>query len=99
MDFESASHGLSIFGMQSYINTNKNVFQKVRAAIDNTTGVTNSVKQGWAGQAADNFIKNILTGAEKMKESVTEVEEMLMTELEGIKNQILDMDDNLVELE
>ncbi len=99
MDFDSASHGLSIVGMRAYMGENRRVFDKVCAAIDNTKGVTRAINQGWNGQAADNFIKNILTGANNMKETVNEVEKMLQTELEGIQSQIVDMDENLVELE
>lgn len=100
MDFQSASHGLSVTGMQNFINDiNVNVFDAVKAAIDDTTAVTDAVKQGWEGNAADNFNANIITGSKKMRETVQKVEEMLLTELEGIQSQILDMDETLVELE
>lgn len=100
MDFQSATHGVSVTGMQTFINDiNVNVFDAVKAAIDDTTSVTDAVKTGWVGNAADNFNANILTGATKMRETVEKVRDMLLTELEGIQSQILDMDENLVELD
>ena len=62
MDFDSASHGLSIFGMRAYMGENRRVFDKVCAAIDNTKGITRAINQGWNGQAADNFILENVKG-------------------------------------
>ncbi len=100
MDFENASHGVSFSGMESYkTELQMNTFRKIRDAINNTADVEAAVKAGWAGNAADNFIHNVQVGANKMSDEISNIEEMLMKELEGIASQIGDMDENLVERE
>jgi uncharacterized protein YukE len=100
MDFENASHGVSFTGMQTYQQElQMNTFRRIRDAINNTSEVENAVRAGWVGTAADNFIHNIQTGAQRMSDQVTEIENMLITELNGIMSQIGDMDENLVERE
>ena len=100
MDFENASHGVSFTGMEQYKNElQMNTFNRIRDAINNTADVESAVKAGWVGTAADNFIANIQTGAQKMSEQITSIEKMLITELDGIMSQIGDMDENLVERE
>lgn len=100
MDFQNASHGVSFTGMESYkTDLQMNTFRKIIDAINNTTDVESAVKAGWVGTAADNFISNIQTGANKMSDQIKDIESMLMTELDGIMSQIGDMDANLVERE
>lgn len=100
MDFSNASHGVSFTGMQRYQQElQMNTFKKIRDAINNTSDIEANVKAGWTGTAADNFIHNVQTGAQKMSDQITEIENMLITELNGIMSQIGDMDENLVERE
>ncbi len=100
MDFENATHGVSFSGMTQYKNDLKvEVFGKIKEAIRATEDVQEAVKAGWVGNAADNFICNINKGAEKMVAEISNIEDMLMTELDGIESQIGDMDENLVEKE
>lgn len=100
MDFTNASHGGSATGMESYKNDLRTeIFDQLRTAIDNKEGVNSAVKSGWVGTAADNFIANIGTGSETLKESLQTVEDSLMNMLDGEIAQIYDMDENLVELE
>ncbi len=100
MDFENASHGVSFTGMEAYkTELQMNTFRRIRDAINNTSDVEAAVKAGWTGTAADNFINNIQVGANRMSDQITEIENMLITELDGIMSQIGDMDENLVERE
>ena len=100
MDFENASHGLSLAGVQNFINDlNVQVFDAVRSAIDDNQDVIDAVNQGWVGNAADNFIRNILTGAQQARNDVDMCRETLMTQIESIQSEILDMDETMVELE
>lgn len=100
MDFENATHGVSFAGMEAYkTELQMNTFRKIRDAINNTADVEAAVKAGWTGTAADNFIHNVQVGANKMSDEISNIEEMLMKELEGIASQIGDMDENLVERE
>lgn len=100
MDFQNASHGVSFSGMETYkTDLQMNTFRKIIDAINNTADVESAVKSGWVGTAADNFISNVQTGANKMADQIKDIESMLMTELDGIMSQIGDMDANLVERE
>lgn len=100
MDFQNASHGISFTGMETYkTDLQMNTFRKIIDAINNTHDVETAVKSGWVGTAADNFISNVQTGANKMADQIKDIESMLMTELDGIMSQIGDMDANLVERE
>ncbi len=100
MDFTNASHGVSFTGMQQYQQElQMNTFRRIRDAINNTSDVEAAVRAGWTGTSADNFIHNLQTGANKMSDQITEIENMLITELNGIMSQIGDMDENLVERE
>lgn len=100
MDFQNASHGVDFVGMQKYKQElQMNTFRKIRDAINDTTGVQTAVKAGWTGTAADNFVHNVQTGADKLSNDITQIEDMLIRELDGIMSQIGDMDENLVERE
>ena len=100
MDFDNASHGVSFNGMSKYKDElHMNVFKKIRDAINNTSEVSAAVKNGWTGTAADNFISNLQTGANRLSTEMDKCEEMVITELDGIMSQIGDMDEKLVELE
>lgn len=100
MDFQNATHGVSFTGMQQYKQElQMNTFRKIRDAINNTADIEAAVKAGWVGTSADNFLHNIATGAQRMSEQISEIENMLITELDGIMSQIGDMDENLVERE
>ncbi len=100
MDFQNASHGISFTGMETYkTDLQMNTFRRIIDAINNTHDVETAVRAGWVGTAADNFISNVQTGANKMADQIKDIESMLMTELDGIMSQIGDMDANLVERE
>lgn len=100
MDFQNATHGVSFTGMETYkTDLQMNTFRRIIDAINNTADVEAAVQSGWMGSAADNFIHNINTGANKMADQIKDIETMLMTELDGIMSQIGDMDANLVERE
>lgn len=100
MDFSSASHGASAAGMETYKqDLRTNVFEKLRTALSEIESIKEAVGQGWVGTAADNFIANVITGANTLKDNINIIEDSINQELDGAISQVYDMDENLVELE
>lgn len=100
MDFQSADYGISITGMNTYIDDlNTKILTDVARVIRNTKEVETAVKGGWVGNSADQFLLNLNKGAEKMIETLAELKNTFETELKGIQSQMLEMDENLVEEE
>ena len=100
MDFQSADHGVNIVGMADYIeDINTIVLTQVAAVLRNTSDVEAAVRQGWHGNAPEQFIANINKAKEQMIETLKQLQTTFETELEGIQSQILDMDANLVDEE
>ena len=100
MDFENASHGVNIMGMNAYIEAvNSIVLTNVAGALRNTAEVEAAVRQGWHGASAEQFIANLNKAKEQMIETLKQLQSTFETELKGIQSQIIDMDANLVEEE
>ena len=100
MDFQNADYGVSITGMNAYIDDlNTKVLTNVSRVLRNTKEVEVAVKAGWQGASADQFLLNLRKGSEKMVETLAELRKTFETELKGIQSQMLDMDANLVEEE
>lgn len=100
MDFSSASHGASATGMETYKqDLRTNVFEKLRNALNDINDIKTAVSQGWVGTAADNFIANVITGANTLRDNVNVIEDSINQELDGAISQVYDMDENLVELD
>ena len=100
MDFQSADHGVSITGMNQYIdNINTVVLTEVAAALRDTAAVEDAVRAGWHGNAPEQFIANLNKAKEKMIDTLRQLEKTFEVELKGIQSAVLDMDANLVEEE
>ena len=100
MDFEQTQIGFNVVGSQHYIDDlNMQVFNRIRRLIDNTRDLENAVEREWRGQAADNFIQNLMTGSRELLNKVEEVRETINTRLDSLQQQMLDMDANLVDLD
>lgn len=100
MDFEQTQIGFNVVGLQHYIDDlNMQVFNRIRRLIDNTRDLENAVEREWRGQAADNFIQNLMTGSRELLNKVEEVRETINTRLDSLQQQMLDMDANLVDLD
>lgn len=100
MDFQSADHGVSITGMNQYIDDiNTVVLTEVAAALRDTAAVEDAVRAGWHGNAPEQFIANLNKAKEQMVETLKQLQNTFETELNGIKSSILDMDANLVDEE
>lgn len=97
MDFSQADHGVSIMGMQQYIDDlNTVVLIDVAQALRNTDGIREAVRAGWHGNAPEQFLANIDKAKEKEIETLSELKKIFEAELKGIQSEILDMDANLV---
>ncbi len=100
MDFQNADHGVNITGMQTYINdVNSIVLNDVASKIRATEEVENAVRNGWHGNAPEQFISNLNKAKEQMVETLKELQKTFEDELNGIQSNILDMDANLVDEE
>ena len=100
MDFQSASYGVSITGINNYVqDLNTAVLTKVAPMIRDCGEVEDAVKAGWVGQSADQFILNLNKAAEQMCDTLKELEKTFESEIKGIKDQMMDFDDTLVEEE
>lgn len=100
MDFQGADYGVNIMGVNSYIqDLNTAVLTKVAGVIRNCSDVEAAVKAGWVGQSADQFILNINKAADQMCETLQDLQKAFETEVNGIRSQMLDFDNNLVEEE
>ena len=100
MDFQSADHGVSITGMNQYIDDiNTVVLTEVAAALRDTAAVEDAARAGWHGNAPEQFIANLNKAKEQMVETLKQLQNTFETELNGIKSSILDMDANLVDEE
>ncbi len=100
MDFQSADHGVNIVGMNQYIeDINSIVLTQVASVLRNTSAVESAVRNGWHGNAPEQFIANINKAKEKIVESLAQLEKTFETELNGMKSSILEMDATLVDEE
>ena len=100
MDFQSASYGVSITEINNYVqDLNTAVLTKVAPTIRDCSDVEAAVKAGWVGQSADQFILNLNKAADQMCDTLKELEKTFESEIKGIKDQMMDFDDTLVEEE
>ena len=100
MDFQSASYGVSITGINNYVqDLNTAVLTKVAPMIRDCSTIEEAVKAGWVGQSADQFILNLNKAANQMCDTLKELEKTFESEIKGIKDQMMDFDDSLVEEE
>lgn len=100
MDFQGADYGVNIMGVNNYIQElNTAVLTKVGGVIRNCSDVEAAVKAGWVGQSADQFLLNLNKAANQMCETLSELQKTFETEIRGIKDQMMDFDDTLVEAE
>lgn len=100
MDFSSASHGASAAGMETYKqDLRTNVFERLKSALNDINDIRTAVNQGWVGTAADNFIANVITGANLLKDNINMVQDSVENVLDGSISEVYDMDENLVELD
>lgn len=100
MDFSSASHGASAAGMETYKqDLRTNVFERLKSALNDINDIKTAVSQGWVGTAADNFIANVITGANLLKDNINMVQDSVENVLDGSISEVYDMDENLVELD
>lgn len=100
MDFQGADYGVSITGMNNYIDDlNTKVLVDVARVLRNTKDVETAVKNGWVGTSADRFVHNLQNASERMCDTLAELKTTFETELKGIKAQMLELDDTLVEEE
>ena len=100
MDFSSASHGASAAGMETYKqDLRTNVFERLKSALNDINDIRTAVNQGWVGTAADNFIANVITGANLLKDNINMVQDSVENVLDGSISEVYDMVENLVELD
>ena len=100
MDFQSADYGVSIMGVNDYMNDlNTAILTKVSGTIRDCSEVEAAVKAGWVGQSADQFLLNLNKAAEQMCDTLRVLQKTFETEVKGIKDQMMDFDDTLVEEE
>lgn len=100
MDFSSAEFGVNIIGMNEYIqDINSIVLNQVSTALRATEEIEAAVRNGWHGNAPEQFIANLNKAKEKMIETLRQLEKTFEVELKGIQSAVLDMDANLVEEE
>lgn len=100
MDFQSADYGVDITGVNSYIDDlNTAILTGVSNKIRNCKDIETAVKAGWAGNSADQFLLNMNKAANNMCETLKELQKTFETEIKGIKDQMMDFDDTLVEEE
>lgn len=100
MDFQGASYGVDIMGINNYINDlNTAILTKVSSTIRDCSEVEAAVKAGWVGQSADQFILNLNKAADQMCDTLKDLQKTFEAEIKGIKDQMMDFDDTLVEEE
>ena len=100
MDFQGASYGVDIMGINKYINDlNTAILTNVSGVIRDCSDVETEVKAGWVGQSADQFLLNLNKAADQMCDTLKELQNTFETEIKGIKDQMMDFDDTLVEAE
>lgn len=100
MDFQGASYGVDIMGINNYINDlNTAILTNVSSTIRDCSEVEAAVKAGWVGQSADQFLLNLNKAAENMCDTLKELQKTFEAEIKGIKDQMMDFDDALVEEE
>lgn len=100
MDFQSASYGVDIMGINNYINDlNTAILTKVSDVIRDCTDIETEVKAGWVGTSADQFLLNLNKAADMMCDTLKELEKTFEAEIKGIKDEMMDFDDTLVDAE
>lgn len=100
MDFQDASYGVSIMGINNYLQElNVAVLVTVSGLIRNCSEIEAAVKANWVGTSADQFILNVNKGANELCDTLRELQETFESEIRGIKDQMMDFDDTLVEAE
>lgn len=100
MDFSQADHGVSYEGIREYVDDlNTVVLHDVRKSLEDTDGIIKAVEKGWHGQSATQFLSNIEKAQKKITFTLGELQEVFETQIEGIRDEIFDMDANLVEEE
>lgn len=97
MDFQSADHGVNVVGMAQYIeDINSIVLTRVSSVIRDTSEIETTIRNGWHGNAPEQFISNINKAKEKIIESLAQLEKTFEVELKGMQSAILEMDATLV---
>lgn len=100
MDFESASFGVDIMKVNEYISDlNTAVLTNVSSVIRDCSEIETAVKGGWVGTSADKFLINLNNAADQMCETLKELQTTFETQIRGMKDQMMDFDDTLVEEE
>ena len=100
MEFENASFGVSVAGVNQYLEAlNAIVLKQVATTLRNTQDVEAAVRAGWHGAAPEQFITNLNKAKEEMVNTLKSLYDSLEVEVKGIRSKILDMDANLVEEE
>ena len=98
MDFQGASYGVDVIGINNYItDLNTAILVDVSSMIRDCSEVEEAVKAGWVGTSADQFLLNLNKAADNMCETLKDLEKTFETEIKGIQGEMMDFDDTLVE--
>ena len=75
MDFQGASYGVDIMGVNNYLNDlNTAILTNVSTIIRDCSSVESEVKAGWVGQSADQFLLNLNKAANQMCDTLKELQ-------------------------
>jgi len=100
MDFNEADFGVNNNQVDDFLrDIQTQVFDRIRAALENTNDINDAVDAAWVGQSAQNFKSNVLTGAGAISEQLDQLRTALENEIHGAQSAIIDKDANLVDLE
>lgn len=85
-------------GVSEYIENIKSiVLNEAANALDNTSAIEDACNQNWEGIAKDNFLKNLKTDKEHVKEQFQTLYNVLVTEIEQAQEAMGQKDYNLID--
>ena len=94
-DFE---FGYDVNGVDEYIENIKSiVLTEAANALDDTTTIEKACNEHWEGQAKENFLKNLKTDKDHVKEQFNTLYNVLVTEIEQAQEAMGQKDYNLID--
>ena len=97
-DISQFNFGYDADGVNVYLeNIRSIVLTEAAAALDDTSAIEKVCKEHWEGVARDNFLKNLQTDKEHVKEQFETLYSVLTTEIEQAQAVMGHKDYNMID--
>lgn len=97
-DISDFNFGYDADGVNVYLeNIRSIVLTEAAAALDDTSAIEKVCKEHWEGVARDNFLKNLKTDKDHVKEQFETLYSVLTTEIEQAQEAMDKKDYNMID--